>query len=286
MLRSRLYFTSIARDVVHQKKIDELYIKRSYSGIDSKEYFEIIQQLKDARIIDDSQNVIMTDDTIEHFLDIYEPSIFKCEHSVFDKDIFICLGEIIIENGFDYAKACFSSIDELLDYLKIMEKLKILKFSSGMYKVLCSLNKFHDICKGVPEYYSNLESANPAHKNVTSINYDSLSGHEFEHFCANVLLKNDFENVIVTKGSGDHGVDILAEKDGNSYAIQCKCYNGNIGNSAVQEILSGKNLYRKDIAAVLTNQYFTAQAKEEANILGVKLWDRDKLNEMISRTSL
>lgn len=279
-----LYFTSIARDVVNQNKVDELYLKRTYSGLNSDEYNKIIQQLKDARIIDDNQNVIMKSDTIEHFLDIYEPSIFKCENSSFDKDIFMCLGEIIIENGFNYAKSCFPSIDELLDYLKIMEKLKILRFTDGKYEVLCSTDEFHDICKGVPEFYSSLESAIPSRQNISCIDFDKISGHEFEHFCANILLKNDFKNVTITKASCDHGVDIFAEKDGNSYAIQCKCYRSNVGNSAIQEVLSGKNLYRKDLAVVLTNQYFTAQAKKEADALGVKLWDRNKLIEMVEKS--
>ena len=118
------------------------------------------------------------------------------------------------------------------------------------------------------------------------VNYDSMDGHAFEHFCANLLNQLGFSNVEVTPGSGDHGIDILAEKDEIKYAIQCKCYSSNIGNSAVQQAHTGKSIYHRDIAVVLTNQYFTAQAKEEAEALGVKLWDRDKLNEMIEKSSL
>lgn len=75
-------------------------------------------------------------------------------------------------------------------------------------------------------------------------------------------------------------------KDEISYAIQCKCYSSNIGNSAVQQAHTGKSLYHKDIAVVLTNQYFTTQAKEEAAALGVKLWDRDTLTNMISNANM
>jgi restriction system protein len=87
--------------------------------------------------------------------------------------------------------------------------------------------------------------------------------------------------VEVTQSSGDHGIDILAEKDDITYAIQCKCYTSSIGNSAIQQAHTGKSYYKKDIAVVLTNQYFTQQAIEEAKEIGVKLWDRDKLNEML-----
>lgn len=113
--------------------------------------------------------------------------------------------------------------------------------------------------------------------------YDNMEGHQFEHFCADVLKNNGFINVEVTQGSGDHGIDILSEKDNITYAIQCKCYSSNIGNSAVQQAHTGKSLYHKDIAVVLTNRYFTPQAIDEAKSLGVKLWNRDKLNEMIDK---
>ena len=112
-------------------------------------------------------------------------------------------------------------------------------------------------------------------------NFDNMEGHDFEYFCADILKRNSFENVEVTQGSGDHGIDILAEKDGITYAIQCKRYSSNIGNAAIQQAYTGKGFYHKDIAVVLTNRYFTAQAKEEAKALGVKLWDRDKLNSLI-----
>lgn len=112
--------------------------------------------------------------------------------------------------------------------------------------------------------------------------YDNMEGHDFEYFCADILKKNGFENVEVTQGSGDHGIDILAEKDGITYAIQCKRYDKPVNNSAIQQAIAGKGIYKKDIAVVLTNNRFTPQAKEEAAALGVKLWDRDKLNKLCS----
>lgn len=119
---------------------------------------------------------------------------------------------------------------------------------------------------------------------ITKINYDDMNGYQFEKFCADILRKNGFENIELTQGSGDHGIDILAEKDNITYAIQCKCYSSNIGNSAVQQAHTGKSLYHKDIAVVITNRYFTTQAIEEADALGVKLWDRDFLNRYINAT--
>lgn len=120
--------------------------------------------------------------------------------------------------------------------------------------------------------------------NITLVDADCMEGHDFEYFCADLLRKNGFINVEVTQGSGDHGIDILSEKDDITYAIQCKCYSSNIGNAAVQQAHTGKSLYNRNIAVVMTNNYFTAQAKSEANTLGVKLWDRDKLKELIEKS--
>ena len=51
--------------------------------------------------------------------------------------------------------------------------------------------------------------------------FEDMEGHEFEFFCADLLRDRGFVEVEVTRGSGDYGIDILAEKDGVTYAIQC-----------------------------------------------------------------
>lgn len=119
-----------------------------------------------------------------------------------------------------------------------------------------------------------------------SVNYDSLDGIQFEHFCADILKRNGFDDVNVTQGSGDYGVDILARKNKLKYAIQCKCYSSNVGNKAVQEAFSGKAYYNADIAAVMTNMYFTPHAIETATKTGVMLWDRTKLDKMLENSGL
>ena len=85
----------------------------------------------------------------------------------------------------------------------------------------------------------------------------------------------------VTKGSGDYGVDILAEKDGITYGIQCKCYNSPVGVKAVQEAYAGRDYYDCMVGAVMTNQYFTKPAVEAAKKLKILLWDRGYLDSML-----
>lgn len=110
---------------------------------------------------------------------------------------------------------------------------------------------------------------------------DQMEGHEFEKYCAKVLAQHGFQEVEVTKGSGDYGVDILAEKDGISYAIQCKCYQEPVGVKAIQEVYAGKDYYDCMVGAVLTNQYFTQPATDMAKKLNILLWDRGYLGSMM-----
>lgn len=123
------------------------------------------------------------------------------------------------------------------------------------------------------------ENANHIHERVLMYNnkFDYMEGHDFEEYCA-VLLKNiGYQNVEVTKGSNDNGIDILATLGGVKYGIQCKCYSSDIGVKAIQEAYAGAKYYNCHVPVVLTNQYFTRQAQELADRTNVLLWDRSHL---------
>ena len=110
---------------------------------------------------------------------------------------------------------------------------------------------------------------------------DEMEGHDFEFFCAELLEQQGFMDVEVTRGSGDFGVDILAEKDGVTYAVQCKRYNSPVGVEAVLRTYGGQAYYERMVGAVMTNQYFTAPAVEAAKKLQILLWDRGYIDEML-----
>ena len=110
---------------------------------------------------------------------------------------------------------------------------------------------------------------------------DEMEGLDFEYYCAELLKNRGFIEVEVTKSSGDYGVDILAEKEGVTYAIQCKRYSAPVGVKAIQEAYAGRDYYDRMVGCVLTNQYFTQPAVEAASKLKILLWDRDYLEEMI-----
>ena len=110
---------------------------------------------------------------------------------------------------------------------------------------------------------------------------DEMEGLDFEYYCAELLRNRGFIEVEVTKSSGDYGIDILAEKEGVTYAIQCKRYNEPVGVKAVQEAYAGRDFYDRMVGCVLTNQYFTQPAVDAAQKLKILLWNRDYLEEMI-----
>lgn len=186
--------------------------------------------------------------------------LFNFINTTLDEDVFFLAYEKMI-----------SIYEELVEYEKC-----------GYFKNNLPSNSLIEIKRNREYFHGKFLERLSLYKSKNKI--DFMTGIEFENYCSELLSKNGFLNVELTKASGDHGIDILAEKDDISYAIQCKCYSSNIGNSAIQQAHTGKSLYHKDVAVVITNQFFTNQAKEEAKSLGVKLWDRDKLQELMEKS--
>lgn len=195
---------------------------------------------------------------------VFVVSEFYFSKSYFDNDVLLRIA--LNGNRAGIYLLFFSQFDSKKIHFGILEDLLTIQTPQQAYSL----------------FFPNMENVYSVSESMNPRAFDNMTGKEFENFCSSILNKNGFYNVETTKDSGDHGIDILAEKDDITYAIQCKCYSSNIGNAAVQQAHTGKSLYHKDIAVVLTNQYFTQQAQEEANALGVKLWDRNKLKELIN----
>lgn len=109
---------------------------------------------------------------------------------------------------------------------------------------------------------------------------DEMTGEEFEEFLGELFERCGFD-VSYTKGSGDFGADLILEDDGEIIVVQAKRYQGTVGVKAVQEIVGAVKMYEADEAWVVTNSYFTKQAKELAESNDVFLMDRDKLIEFM-----
>ena len=99
---------------------------------------------------------------------------------------------------------------------------------------------------------------------------DAMTGREFELYCRNVLQEAGW-HAALTPGSGDQGADIIAEKDDRRVVIQCKFYNGTVGNKAVQEAYAAAAFQDAPYAVVVTNSVFTKSAHQLAHKNGVLL---------------
>nr|WP_305182084.1 restriction endonuclease [uncultured Schaedlerella sp.] len=274
------HFIDIVREIVNENKILKIPLMREYD-LSESELNKVIGEIQTAGILNANNQVVIDKESLEKFLDIYEPSLFECKNTAFDKETFMEIGKEIFKSSFEKVYDILPA-DELMEYLDIMEKLNIVKYDTkkNTYNILTNKEQYLQICDCIPNSFSSTRFDTKTNE-FDNMNYDSLTGIEFEKFCAYILSKNGFENIKITPPSGDHGIDVIAERKEVSYAIQCKCYSGNVGNSSVQQAHTGRTLYKKDIAVVMTNSHFTSQAMEEAAALNVKLWDRNKLNSMI-----
>lgn len=150
-------------------------------------------------------------------------------------------------------------------------KRKLLRYESKRPKVKYIENHSR-------RYYINLFSKYKDKLNIV----DNMSGIDFEGFCAGAIKCMGFNNIYATKATGDFGVDLIADKDGMTYAIQCKCYSKPVGVSAIQEVYSGCRFYDCDAAIVISNRNYTKAANELANSLGVTLYGRKWIVEAIN----
>ena len=108
---------------------------------------------------------------------------------------------------------------------------------------------------------------------------ETLTGQQYEHLCGNILKKYGW-NIEFTKGSGDQGVDIIAQKDNVRIAIQCKKHKKPVSNKAIQEVLGGQMYYNLDKAAVIASNGYTAGAIKLSNISNVVLLSHNNLNQL------
>lgn len=116
---------------------------------------------------------------------------------------------------------------------------------------------------------------------TTLAEIDQLDGDTFESYTFILMSVLGYANVRKTQASNDYGIDVICEKDGVRYGIQCKRYQGSVGREAVQQVHSGLNHYGCDKGVVITNSTFTRNAYTLARENGITLIDRRGLSDLI-----
>lgn len=131
------------------------------------------------------------------------------------------------------------------------------------------------IYKIISQYKKKMKYLNSGIQDV-----DKMSGIEFENFLKVHYQKLGYaaETTAVT---GDYGADLILRKNNEKIVAQAKRYNAKVGIKAIQEIIGAKGFYKANKGIVVTNSYFTPNAKNLAIANNIELWDREKLIEVM-----
>ena len=121
----------------------------------------------------------------------------------------------------------------------------------------------------------------------------TLSPSGFERISRELLREHGFENVIVTGGSHDGGIDGYGTLEINPFVsfkvlFQCKRYKGSVSRAQVGDFRNAM-IGRADKGIIITTGTFTNEAIKEANRDGapqIELVDGTKLVEMFEKVEL
>lgn len=105
---------------------------------------------------------------------------------------------------------------------------------------------------------------------------EKMDGVSFEKFIGLMFSLRGYK-VEFTPRTGDEGVDLIATRDKEKIAIQCKQWKNSVGPQAVQQIFTGKNLSKCTKGILITTASLSPQAERMANKLGITYWDKDSI---------
>jgi HJR/Mrr/RecB family endonuclease len=263
---------------IENKKIMKLIIEKfnkRYLTPEQKD--ENISQL--TNLINHKLNKYYTDENVkvfmiyfekEHYIELFDKEISKLKDKSQNNiaKVFIKLApETYFEDETDFQSfLLFEGLCEYLNRKKIDYNItKLKRLIQEEYKLLKA------------KQFEEKISRNPD-KRISIEEIEHLDGFEFEELLGKLFREAGYK-VKVTKKSGDQGADLVIEKNGVCTAIQAKKYAGNVGNTAVQEVVAAMKYYDCDKSMVITTGLFTKGAFELASRNGVQLVDKKGLDK-------
>lgn len=114
----------------------------------------------------------------------------------------------------------------------------------------------------------------------------------FEGLAAALWSKQGFDFCYCTPGTNDRGVDVVAISDGQGVLIQTKTSSNEgtkLGWELIKDLVGGEAFYQRKHPNVnfkkigMTNQFFNAQALEQAELNDVTLIDQNRLGELLEQ---
>jgi hypothetical protein len=104
----------------------------------------------------------------------------------------------------------------------------------------------------------------------------SLSGTEFEEYVASIFKALGFA-VDFTPQSGDHGIDLILHRDNQRAVVQCKRWEGSVGEPEVRDFLGSMTNMGIKVGFFITTGDYTGHAIEFGEQNGIKMIDLDGL---------
>ncbi len=112
--------------------------------------------------------------------------------------------------------------------------------------------------------------------------WDNLDGHQFEHEVASVF-RNKGYNAVVTKGSGDGGVDIVLNRNGEKIAVQCKAHSKPVGPAVIRDLYGTMTNGSYNKAILVSKNGFTKGVYEFAEGKPIELMSLDNILAMVRK---
>ncbi|MDW8214124.1 MAG: restriction endonuclease [Roseiflexaceae bacterium] len=122
-------------------------------------------------------------------------------------------------------------------------------------------------------------------RNLLRRELSALKPAEFEERVLLLLKDLGWTNLRLRGGSGDRGVDLEGEFQGQRYVVQCKRYSKPVPPSMVRDLAGALHIQRADRALLVTTSSFTRQGYEEVRNLPIELWDGDVLARKIEEAA-
>jgi hypothetical protein len=131
----------------------------------------------------------------------------------------------------------------------------------------------HPSTKNLENYREKLHNYELYERKLTEDFWFSLSGYQFEMEITKIL-QPFFKEVILTKGSGDGGVDIIINNyDETRIIIQCKAHKKPIGPESVRALVGVMGQFNATKGVFIALGGFSKGAKEVAMYAGLYMMD-------------
>lgn len=108
---------------------------------------------------------------------------------------------------------------------------------------------------------------------------DRMTRKDFREFCRRLLVRVGYQ--VERPKTAGKWIGFILEKDGTRMGVMVKQSVGPVSARPVERAAEGASRNRCHRAIVLSNREFTREARERARELGVELWDRDKLADLL-----